>query len=190
MDFKTYDCWNSESQFEWFYLTVEALQAQGEDCKKLKANHLTYCSEWNIFPDPTNCIIQFLSLALKDNKAGKCECKCSCNYPINCLFVAAAVLLGFGAIAQKLVWVWPDALIFFFLFFFFSLVCVCVLRQRASMSHHHHLDERWSHHQPSPITAAPPQVEGGVGWKCVTMTTTSDWSKWDQPPKNIDIFFL
>lgn len=85
------------------------------------------------------------------------------NCPINCLF-AAELLLGFGTISQSLSRRSDTPLFFQPATAFSPLACVYVLRQKAAVSSHH-LDERWSHHQPNPVTAAPPIGKGwGVGY--------------------------
>lgn len=121
------------------------------------------------------------------------------NAPVITPLIACLLLQccwAFGTIAQKLVRACPDVLMLLcsqaFLFFcpltsFLSLVFMCWGRG-APVSHRHHLDERWSHHRPRPITAAPPQVEGGgrvLPWRPhqIGQNETSH-------PKTLTFFFL
>ncbi len=62
----------------------------------------TYCSEWNIFPILTNRIIQFPSIAVRDNKASKCECKCSSTWCIIAQLIACLLQNCCGALVQYL----------------------------------------------------------------------------------------
>lgn len=75
-----------------------------EKKKKLTANAhpQTHCSEWNILPIPTNCIIQFPSTAVRDNKASKCECKCSGTWCIIALLIACLLQKRCRALVQYL----------------------------------------------------------------------------------------
>lgn len=86
------------------------------------------------------------------------------NCPINCLF-AAELLPGFGAISQSLsrrseapLFSRPSSLFCPLSSFLWP---VFMYWGREQQSHHHHLDERWSHHRPSPIAAAPTAIGRG-----------------------------
>lgn len=151
---------------------------------------MTYGSEWNISPTPTNCIIQFPSIAVRDNKVSKCQCKCSSTRCIIALLIACLRQNCCWALVQYLKACPGGVILLLFplspscssvLYLPSCSLCLCTEAESSREQwshHHHHFDERWSYHQPSPIAATPPKLEGEGC--CVTMTTTSNWSKWDQ----------
>lgn len=86
------------------------------------------------------------------------------NCPINCLF-AAELLLAFGSewVSQSLSrcpLFSPSIPHVSVLYLPSCSLCLCT-GSREQQSHHRHLDERWSHHQPSPIATARPQLDAG-----------------------------
>lgn len=62
----------------------------------------THCWEWNIFPIQTNHIIQYPAIAVRDNKASKCERKCSGTWCIIALLIACLLQNCCWALVQYL----------------------------------------------------------------------------------------
>lgn len=95
----------AQDQKSWFELFCVWAESWGGETKhKGRQSPTTCCSDRNISPISTNCIIQFPSAAVRDNKAGKCECKCSGTWCVIGLLIACLLqncCWGFGAISQS-----------------------------------------------------------------------------------------